>query len=263
MDYSLIKSHILFDVDEIMEILEEYTNEHVLVEHYFDDQLLDTNIIIIENIEIEVDPGKSSIFFKQKYLNSDIDNQEFMCFLKRNFTTGLFINGSMVEIEIHNGHIIGLIGNRGELILRTGLECYVFSPLFKLTIQPNKSQTILNSLLAILKSNHKEINEDRINSETFSMIAGICLMAIAKLNELPINNYEINLSHDEMLLFGLALNLISESGDREIQAATRPIMEQIKVYFPEIEHISPESFEAPPKMGQIIDFKKPNNLNKD
>lgn len=89
------------------------------------------------------------------------------------------------------------------------------------------------------------------------MISGVCLMALAKINDLPVNNYELNLSHDEMLLFGLALNLARENGDKETQAVIRYVMEQIKGYFPEIEHISPESFETEPKMGKLLDFKKP------
>jgi hypothetical protein len=91
------------------------------------------------------------------------------------------------------------------------------------------------------------------------MFSGVCLMAMAKINDLPTNNYELNLSHDEMLLFGLALNLAGENGDKDTQAVTRSIMEQIKNYFPEIEHISPESFESPTRMGKILDFKKPDN----
>jgi hypothetical protein len=163
----------------------------------------------------------------------------------------------MVEIEIQNGQLICLLGSRGELILRTGYESYVFSPLFKLTIQPERTQTLLNAVITILKSNHEEVRKQQLNSESFSMISGVCLMAIAKINELPVNNYELNLSHDEMLLFGLALNLARENGDKETQALTRTIMEQIKTYFPEIEHISPESFETTPRMGTLLDFKKP------
>lgn len=262
MDYSLISSHIAFDVDEIIEMLEEYIDEYVLLEHYFEDQLLESSIIFLEDIEVDYDPGEFGKFFKQKYLKDDTEDQEFLYLLRNNFATGLFINGSMLEIEIQNGRIICLVGSRGELILRTGLESYVFSPLFKLVIEPEKARVLLDSLIAVLKKNHTEITGNTINSETFSMVSSVCLMSIAKINELPLNNFELNLSHDEMLLFGLALNLAGENGDKEIKAVTRSVMEQIKIYFPEIEHISPESFEPPPKMGQILDFKKPDNNRK-
>lgn len=263
MDYTLISNHIVFDMDEILEMLEEYMDEHVLMEHYFEDQLLESIIIYIEDIEVDYDPGESSKFFKQKYLKDNMEDQEFSYLLRNNFPTGLFINGSMLEIEIQNGRVVCLVGNRGELILRTGLDSYVFSALFKLTIQPEKVQVLLNAVIAILNKNHEEITKDKINSESFSMISGVCLMAIAKINELPVNHYELNLSHDEMLLFGLALNLARENGDKETEVVTRSLMEQIKTYFPEIEHISPESFEPPAKMGQILDFKKPDKNSKD
>jgi hypothetical protein len=244
-------------MDGVIEVLEEYLDEYILMEHYYEDQLLESSIIFLEDVEIEYDPGESSRFFKQKYLKEEIEDLEFSNLLRNNFATGLFINGSMVEIEIQNGQLICLLGSRGELILRTGYESYVFSPLFKLTIQPERTQTLLNAVITILKSNHEEVRKQQLNSESFSMISGVCLMAIAKINELPVNNYELNLSHDEMLLFGLALNLARENGDKETQALTRTIMEQIKTYFPEIEHISPESFETTPRMGTLLDFKKP------
>lgn len=257
MDYSLVTNHIVFDMDGVIEVLEEYLDEYILMEHYYEDQLLESSIIFLEDVEIEYDPGESSRFFEQKYLKEEIEDLEFSNLLRNNFATGIFINGSMVEIEIQDGQLICLLGNRGELILRTGYESYVFSPLFKLTIQPERTQTLLNAVINILKCNHEEVRKQQLNSESFSMISGVCLMAIAKINELPVNNYELNLSHDEMLLFGLALNLARENGDKEIQAVTRTVMEQIKTYFPEIEHISPESFETTPRMGKLLDFKKP------
>lgn len=263
MDYTLISNHMVFDMDEILEMLEEYMEEYVLMEHYFEDQLLESSIIYFEDIEVDYDPGDSSKFFKQKYLKEDLVDQEFSYLLRNNFATGLFINGSMMEIEIQNGHIVCLVGNRGELILRTGLDSYIISPLFKLVIQSDKVQILLNAIITVFKNNHDEITGGKLNNESFSMISGVCLMAMAKINELPVKNFELNLSHDEMLLFGLALNLARENSDKETQVVTRSIMEQIKAYFPEIEHISPESFEPLPKMGQILDFKKPDNRSKD
>lgn len=260
MDYTLISNQIVFDIDEILEMLEEYLEEYLLLERYFEDQLVESSIIYLEDIEVEYDPGDFSKFFKQKYLKEEIEDEEFAQLLRNNFASGLFINGSLMEIEIQNGRIVCLVGNRGELILRTGPESYVFSPLFKLSIQPDKAEILLNAVISAFKKNHENITDDKLNAESFSMISGVCLMALAKINELPANNYELNLSHDEMLLFGLALNLAGENGDKETQMVTRLIMEQIKRYFPEIEHISPESFESPPRMGQILDFKKPDNV---
>lgn len=262
MDYSLIGNHIVFDIDEIIEMLEEYLEEYLLLERYFEGQLIDSSIIYLEDIEVEYDPGDSSKFFKKKYIKEELEDDEFSRLLRNSFATALFINGSLMEIEIQDGRIVCLVGNRGELILRTGLDSYVFSPLFKLSIKPDKAKVLLNAVMSAFKKNHENVTGDRLNVESFSMISGVCLMALAKINELPANNYELNLSHDEMLLFGLALNLASENGDRETQMVTRSIMEQIKKYFPEIEHISPESFETPPKMGQIIDFKKRDNDRK-
>lgn len=262
MDYTLISSQIVFDIDEIIEMLEDYIDAYVLMEHYFEDQLLESSIIFLEDIEVEYDPGDSGKFFKQKYLKDDLEDPDFSCLLRNNFATGLFINGSMVEIEIQNGQMVCLVGSRGELILRTGQENYVFSQLFKLSIQPEKADILLNALISVLKRNYEEISGDKISAESFSMLSGVCLMAMAKINELPVNNYEISLSHDEMLLFGLALNLVRENGDKDIQLITRAVMEQIKTYFPEIEHISPESFEPQPQMGKVLDFKKPDNKGK-
>lgn len=257
MDYSLVTNQIVFDVDGIVELLEEYLDEFILLEHYYEDQLLESSIIFLEDIEIEYDPGEYSCYFKQKYLKEEVEDQVFSNLLRNNFASGLFINGSMVEIEIQDGRLISLLGNRGELILRTGYESYVFSPLFRLTIQPEKTQTLFNAVITVLKNNHEGVYKEQFNYEAFSMISGVCLMAIAKINDLPVNDYELNLSHDEMLLFGLALNLARENGDKETQAVIRYVMEQIKGYFPEIEHISPESFETAPRMGKLLDFKKP------
>ncbi len=262
MDYNLISNQIVYDIDEILEMLEEYLEEYLLLERYFEDQLVESSIIYLEDIEVEYDPGDYSKYFKQKYLKEEIEDEEFSRLLRNNFATGFFINGSLMEIEIQNGRIVCLVGNRGELILRTGPESYVFSPLFKLSIKQDKVEVLLNAVVAAFKKNHKNITDDKLNVESFSMISGVCLMAMAKINELPASNYELNLSHDEMLLFGLALNLAGENCDKETQMVIRIIMEQIKNYFPEIEHISPESFENPPKMGQIIDFKKPDNERK-
>ncbi|MDD2442904.1 MAG: hypothetical protein PHS52_00175 [Desulfotomaculaceae bacterium] len=260
MDYSLISNHMVFDIDEVLEIFDEYIEELILLEHYFEDQLIESSIIFLEDVEVEYDPGECGKYFKQKYLKSEQDDHEFLYLLRNNFATGLLINGSL-EIEIQSGRVVCILGNRGELILRTGLDSYVFSPLFKLNIQPEKAHVLLDALIVVFKNNHEEITGDKINIELFSMISGVCLMAMAKINELPVNNYEVNLSHDEMLLFGLALNLAGEHGDKETKSVIRSIMEQIKTYFPEIEHISPESFEPQQKMGQILDFKKPGDNN--
>lgn len=259
MDYSLVSNHIVFDIDEIMEMIEEYIEEYLLLEHYFEDQLIESSIIYLEDIEVEYDPGDAGKYFKQKFIQNETEDQEFSSFLRNTFATGLFINDSQIEIEIQNGSIICLLGNRGELILRTGPDSFVFSPLFKLSIKPDKAQVLLNAVISSYKKNYENVAEDKSNIDSYSMFSGVCLMALAKINELPTSNYELNLSHDEMLLFGLALNLAGENADKETLAVTRSIMEQIKKYFPEIEHISPESFESPPRMGKILDFKKPDN----
>ncbi len=261
MDYSLVSSHIVFDIDEILEIIEEYIEEYLLLEHYFEDQLIESSIIYLEDIEVEYDPGDMGKYFKQKFIQNEEQDQEFSSFLRDTFATSLFINDSQIEIEIQNGRIVCLLGNRGELILRTGLDSYVFSPLFKLSIKPDKAKVLLNAVISAYKNNYENTSDSKSNIESFSMFSGVCLMALAKINELPASGYELNLSHDEMLLFGLALNLAGENADKETMSVTRSIMEQIKNYFPEIEHISPESFESPPRMGKILDFKKPDNPN--
>jgi len=262
LDLSLIRNYLVFNIEEILEMLEEYIDEYVMVEHYYEDELVESTIIYIEDIELDYDPGEASKFIKQKYLREEFENEEFEYFLKNNFATVLYINGSSLEIEIQEGRLVCFLGNRGELILRTGLDSYVFSPLFKLTFQPDKSLLILDSLTEILKKKYFEASHGKISPETFSMVSGVCIMAIAKLNELPVHNYELKLSHDEMLLFGLALNLTGEFCDSETLSAIKSIMEQIKSYFPEIEHISPESFESPAKMGQVLDFKRPDKTRK-
>lgn len=255
----MISSYMTFDIDEILEMLEEYLDKYVLLDHYSEEQLLESNVIFIEDIELECDPGDWSKFFIKKYLKDEEEDPEFDSFLRNNFVSGIFINGSMIEIELHNGKLIGMIGNRGELILRTGTDSYVFSALFKLLLQPDNAPVLFSSLFSVFLSNHEDRAGGKVSNETFNMVSGVCLMAIAKINDLPLNNYELNLSHDEMLLFGLALNLASERGDKETTKIAGNIMEQIKVYFPEIEHISPESFESPARMGQLLDFKKPGN----
>lgn len=259
MDYSLVSSHIVFDIDEILEMIEEYIEEYLLLEHYFEDQLVESSIIYLEDIEVEYDPGDMGKYFKQKFIQNEDEDQEFSNFLRDTFATSLFINDSQIEIEIQNGRIVCLLGNRGELILRTGLDSYVFSPLFKLSIKPDKAKVLLNAVISAYKNNYENTSDNKSNIESFSMFSGVCLMALAKINELPASGYELNLSHDEMLLFGLALNLAGENADKETLSVTRSIMEQIKNYFPEIEHISPESFESPPRMGKILDFKKPDH----
>ncbi len=258
MDYSLITNYMALEIDDIIEMFDEYIEELILLEHHYGDQLIESSIVFLEDIDVEYDTGEYGKYLKQKYLKDEQVDQEFLYFLRNNFATGLLINGA-TEIEIQNGRMVCILGNRGELILRTGLDSYVFSPLFKLHIQPNKTHFLLDALIVAFKNNQKDIIGDKINVELFSMISGVCLMAMAKINELPLNNYEINLSHDEMLLFGLALNLAREHGDKETKAVIRSIMKQIKTYFPEIEHISPESFEPQQKMGQILDFKKPDD----
>lgn len=256
MNYSLITSHIIYDIDEIVETLEEYLDEYVLMEHYFEDQLLESSVILLEEVEVDYDPGEAARFFKKSYLKEENQDQDFTSFLRNSFATYILINDSLIEIEIQEGRIVCLIGGRGELILRTGMESYVISPLFNLSIQPGKSEILFNAIVKVLKQNQDKIKRNEISQETFSMISGVCLMAIAKINELAINQYELYLSQDEMLLFGLALNLAAEDGDKDTQATTRSVMEQIKTYFPEIEHISPESFEPSQKMGKLLEFKR-------
>jgi len=256
LDYSLITSNIIYDIDEIVEMLEENLDEYVLMEHYLEDQLLESSVFLLEDVEIDYDPGDSGRFFKKKYLKEETEDQEFTYLLRNNFATGIFINGAMVEIEIQDGRIVCLVGGRDELILRTGMESYVISHLFNLSIQQDKGDVLFNTIVTVLKQNQDKIKSNEISQESFSMVSGVCLMAMAKINELAINNYELYLSHDEMLLFGLALNLAGECGDKDTQAAARSVMEQIKIYFPEIEHISPESFEPSQKMGKILEFKR-------
>ena len=256
MDYSLITSHIIYDVDEIVEILEENLDEYVLMEHYLEDQLLESSVILLEEVEVDYDPGEAERFFKKKYLKEETDDQEFTYLLRNNFATSIFLNGSLVEIEIQEGRIVCLVGSRGELIMRTGVESYVISPLFNLSIQPDKGDILFNAIVTLLQQNQQKIKGNEVSHESFSMVSGVCLMAMAKINELAVNNYELYLSHDEMLLFGLALNLAGEGGDKDTQATTRSVMEQIKIYFPEIEHISPESFEPSQKMGKLLEFKR-------
>ena len=260
MDYTLVSNLIVFDVDEIMEMLEEYIEEYLLLEHYFEEQLIESSIIYVEDIEIEYDPGDSGKYLKEEFIKNETVDEEFSGFLRNTFATSLFLNDSQIEIEIQNGRIICLLGSRGELILRTGLDSFVFSPLFKLLIKSEQAQMLLDAVISAYRKNYENLSDDKSNIESYTMFSGVCLMAMAKINDLPANNYELNLSHDEMLLFGLALNLAGENGDKDTQNVTRSIMEQIKNYFPEIEHISPESFESTPRMGKILDFKKPDNF---
>lgn len=257
MDYTLISSRIIFDIDEIVEMLEELIDEYTLVEHYFEEQLLEAQIIYFEDIELDYDMGEAGRFFNPEYTNEESDDLDFNALLRNNFASSLYINGSLAEIEIEGGRLVCLVGSRGELILRTGLDSYVFSSLFNLRIPEEDVPLLLNAVMVTLKNIHNEITASKIENESFAMISGVCLMAISKVNELPLNGYELNLSHDEMLLLGLALNISGENADKETQKVIRAIMEQIKAYFPEIEHISPESFEPPPNMGQILDFKRP------
>jgi L-rhamnose mutarotase len=260
LDYALITSQIVFDIDEIVELLEENLDEYVLMEHYIEEQLIESCVLLLEDIEIDYDPDTAGRFFKNRLLNGLLNeeavDQEFTCLLKNNFATGILINSALLEIEIQDGRIVCLIGNRGELILRTGIESYVISPLFALSFQPDRVDILFNAIVTVLKKNKDKVKTNEASQESFSMVSSVCLMAMAKINELVINNYEIYLSHDEMLLFGLALNLAGEEADKDTQAATRAIMEQIKIYFPEIEHISPESFEPSQKMGKLLEFKK-------
>jgi len=257
VDYSLVNSRIVFETDDIIEMLEDFIDEYILIEHYYDEQLIEAQIIYFEDIEIDYGPGEAGKFFKQEYIDDDSGDSEFSALLRNNFVTGLFINGSLVEIEIEGGRMVGFVGSRGELILRTGDDSYVFSALYNLRILPADLPMLLNAVIGTLKNIHDEIIKNKIENESFAIISGVCLMAISKINELPLNDYELHLSHDEMLLLGLALNLATENADRETQKIIRSVMEQIKSYFPEIEHISPESFEPPPNMGQLLDFKKP------
>jgi len=262
LDYSLISNQIIFEMDEIVELLEDFIDEYILIEHYYEEQLIDAQIVYFEDVEIDYGPGEASKFFKQKYLKDDSVDQDFSSLLRNKFATGLFINGSLIEIEIEGGYMVGFIGSRGELILKTGQDSYILSALFNLRISPDDVPILLNSITGTLKNIHNEINKNSIKNESFAMISGVCLMAISKINELPLNEYELNLTHDEMLLLGLALNLASEDADKETQRVIRAIMEQIKSYFPEIEHISPESFEHSPSMGQLLDFKRPEKPTK-
>jgi hypothetical protein len=257
VEYSLISSQIIIDVDEIVEMLEELIDEYILVEHYYEEQLIEAQIIYLEDIELDYETGEAEKFFKPDYFNEESNNQDFNALVRNNFASSLFINGSLAEIEIEDGRLVCLVGSRGELILRTGLDSYVFSSLFNLKVSPNDVPLLLNVVMRTLKNVHSEISLRKIDNETFAMISGVCLMAISKVNELPLNSYELNLSHDEMLLFGLALNISGENADKETLKVIRTIMEQIKAYFPEIEHISPESFAPSPNMGQILDFKRP------
>lgn len=260
MDYSLISNQIIFEIDEIVEMLEEFIDEYVLIEHYYEDQLLEAQIIYFEDIELDYEVGEAVKFFKKNYLKEGFYDQEFTFFLRNNFASSLFINGSHIEIEIEGGRAVCFIGSRGELILRTGQDSYVLSSVFNLKIPPQDVPVLLRAVTETLKNFHNEIINSKMENESFAMVSGVCLMAISKLNELPINEFELNLSHDEMLLLGLALNISAEHANKETQGIIRSIMEQIKSYFPEIEHISPESFEPPPNMGQILDFKRPEKL---
>ncbi|MDD3654074.1 MAG: hypothetical protein PHO01_07810 [Desulfotomaculaceae bacterium] len=258
MDYSLINNRIIFEIDEIIELLEDLIDEYVLLEHYYEDQLIEAQIIYFENIEFDYEVGGAVKYFKKNYFMDSSNDQEFSALLRNNFANSLYINGSHIEIEIEGGRVVGFIGSRGELVLRTGLDSYVFSSVFNLQISPADVPVLLHAVTETLKGIHNEIVNNKIETESFAMVSGVCLMAISKLNELPINEYELNLSHDEMLLLGLALNISAEHSNRETQGVIRSIMEQIKLYFPEIEHISPESFESHSNMGQILDFKRPD-----
>lgn len=258
MDYSLVNSRIVFEMDEIVEILEDLIDDYVLIEHYYEEQLLEAQIIYFEDIEIDYGLGDAGRFFKSEYIKADTDDPEFSSLLRNSFATSLYINGALVELELENGRVVGFIGSRGELILRTGDDSYVFASLYNLKIQPEDVPVLLQSVIGTLTNIHSEIAANKIESESFAMISGVCLMAISKINELPLNDHELYLSHDEMLLLGLALNLTIENADNDTQKIIRSVMEQIKTYFPEIEHISPESFAPPPHMGQLLDFKKPD-----
>lgn len=257
MDYNLVNSRIVFEADDIVEMLEDLIDDYVLIEHYYEEQLIEAQIIYFEDVEIDYEPGDAGKFFKPEFINENSDDPEFSLLLKNNFATSLYINGSLVEIEIENGRMVSFVGSRGELILRTGDDSYVFSALYNLKIPPKDVPVLLNAVIGTLTNIHDEITKNKIENESFAIISGVCLMAISKINELPLNNFELNLSHDEMLLLGLALNLTIENTDKDTQKIIRSVMEQIKAYFPEIEHISPESFEPPPNMGQLLDFKKP------
>jgi len=257
VDYNLVNSRIVFDSDDIVEILEDLIDDYILIEHYYEEQLIEAQIIYFEDVEIDYEPGEAGQFFKPEYVKDDSGNPEFSSLLRNNFATSLYINGSLVEIEIENGRMVGFVGSRGEFILRTGDDSYVFSALYNLKIPPEDVPVLLNAVIGTLTNIHGEVTSSKIENELFAIISGVCLMAISKINELPLNDYELYLSHDEMLLLGLALNLTIENSDKDTQKVIRSVMEQIKSYFPEIEHISPESFEPPPNMGQLLDFKKP------
>ncbi|MEG3070708.1 MAG: hypothetical protein RQM92_07745 [Candidatus Syntrophopropionicum ammoniitolerans] len=112
MDYSLVSNHIVFDIDEMLEIIEEYIEEYILLEHYFEDQLIESSIVYLEDIEVEYDPGDAIRYFEQKCLQKDTNDEEFSFFLRNNFATSFFINGS-IEIEIHNNRIVCLFGPGG------------------------------------------------------------------------------------------------------------------------------------------------------
>ena len=258
MDYSLINCQVVFEVDEIVEALETFLEEFVLVEHYYGDQLIEAQIIYMEDVEVDYSLGLNSKFFKQKYNKEEVDDPEFMLFLRNNFASSLYINGSAVEIELENGRIVCFIGSRGELILRSGEESFVIASLYSLQIVPQDVPVLLQAIIKTLSGIHDDVISDKIENDTFAMVSGVCLMSISKINELPLNDYLLYLSHDEMLLLGLALNLAMENANEKTQTVIRSVMEQIKAYFPEIEHISPESFEPPPHMGQLLDFKKPD-----
>jgi hypothetical protein len=257
VDYSLVNSQVVLDIDEIVEMLESLLEEFVLIEHYYAEQLVEAQIIYLEDVEVEFSLGMYSKYFAQKYNQENTDDPEFLHFLRNNFATNVYINGSVVEIELENSRLVCFVGGRGELILRTGDESFVISSLYSLTILPQDVPVLLQAVIGTLSGVHDEVISDNIENDTFAMVSGVCLMSISKINELPLNDYILYLSHDEMLLLGLALNLSIENADDKTQAIIRSVMEQIKNYFPEIEHISPESFEPPPHMGQLLDFKKP------
>ncbi len=264
MEYSLVTSQIFFNVEEIVEILEEYIGEYVLIEHYFEDYLIETRVLRIDNIDIETDITEYLHYFKQKYSIGNTKDSKFQSFIRNSFLSYIYINNTMLEIEVHDSKLVCLIGSRGEVILRTGPDSYVFSPLFNIKITPEKVQTLLESLFCVINKKYQELINGKVTNEVYTLSTGVCIMAIAKINELPLNDYELNLSHDEMLLFGLAINLAIEYNGKEIHQIAKNIMEQIKYYFPEIEHISPESFESS-KMGKVLDFKRKSDIknNKD
>ncbi|MCL2766162.1 MAG: hypothetical protein FWD21_00580 [Peptococcaceae bacterium] len=258
MDYSLINCQVVFEIDEIVEMLESLMEEFVLVEHYYCEQLIEAQILFMEDVEVDYDLGAYSKFFKQKYCKEDYDDPEFVAFLRNNFATNIFINGTAVEIELENSRVACFVGSRGELILRVDEESFVIASLYSLKIMPKDVPVLLQAIISTLAGIHDEVIASEIENDTFAMVSGVCLMSISKINELPLNDYMLYLSHDEMLLLGLALNLAIENANEKTQTVIRAVMEQIKAYFPEIEHISPESFEPPSHMGQLLDFKKPD-----